>query len=210
MRLEGSGVGEPPAPFPDAPRAPALLRAGGVRRPTHVLRSFYRWPASVRSGSAPTTHQPSALHLGQRTPPLASRESHPGPCPARVALPLFPSFHSALLLSCIASPRLDILHSGAGQKLSSLPDLREVLLLFICVFPSRRELDTRTGLLLRAIACLAQSKTALGSRTWTPGRRLGSWTPAGSPPLWTRALLPRTRPLPDHPMSSPCMATATP
>lgn len=25
VRLEGSGVGEPPAPFPDAPRAPALL-----------------------------------------------------------------------------------------------------------------------------------------------------------------------------------------
>ena len=95
---------------------------------------FYRWPARVRSGSAPTTHQPPPLHLGQRTPPLASRGPHPGPCPARAALRLFRSSHSVLLLSCIASPCLGVLYSGAGQKLSSLPDLREVLLLLFVSF----------------------------------------------------------------------------
>lgn len=202
--------GSPLRPSPTLPGLPHFYEPGVPGAP-HRCSPFFLSLAGqcllgLRAYHAPTASPaPWTAHPASRLPGTA-----PGtlPCPRSPrVVPVFPHCPPPVLHS-ISPPWRSPLWRGPETFLSARSARGTIVV--ICVFPSLLELDTRTGLPLRAIACLAQSKTALGSGTWTPDRRLGSWTPAGSPPFWTRALLPRTRPLPDHPMSSPCMATATP
>lgn len=145
-RGEGSGAGgeagrqrcggAPLRPSPQLPGLPHFYELGVPGAPHSCSPLFLPRAGSVRSGSASAKDQLPPLHLGQRTPRLASRGPHPGPCPASAALQLSPSFYSVTLLSCLASLCLGDLYSDAGQKLSSPPGLREVLLLLFVSAPS--------------------------------------------------------------------------
>lgn len=101
VRLEGGGVGEPPAPFPDAPRAPALLRAGGARRPTQMFSVLFIAgpPVSARAPRLPRTNRlPCTLDSASRLSPSRDRTRDP-------ALPAQPSgcsLLSTLSSSCLA------------------------------------------------------------------------------------------------------------
>lgn len=80
MRLEGSGVGEPPAPFPDAPRAPSLLRAGGARCPTQMFSAVFipGRPVSAQAPRLPRTNRlPCTLDSAPRRSPPGDRTRDP-------------------------------------------------------------------------------------------------------------------------------------
>nr|XP_054302138.1 uncharacterized protein LOC129011310 [Pongo pygmaeus] len=156
----------------------------------------------------------------RRTPRLGGAAPRPAPHSAqRVASAphtAAPGFHPPALHPFSSS--LGGLRSAAGRKLSSPPRLRGVLLLFVTV-PSRGELGHLGQVFVGGSApCLAQRevKEALGQPDSAAARvqspRLGRWTPAASPPLWTRHVRashgrgpsqttpcpPRARPQPPH------------
>lgn len=145
-RGEGSGAGgeagrqrcggAPCALFRRSPGSRTFTRWGCPAPHTAVLRSFCRWPASVRSGSAPATHQPPPLHLGQRTPPLASRGPHPGPpsCPCSPpVVPFFPQCPPPVLYS-ISLPWRSPLWRGPETFLPARAARGTIVV--ICVCPS--------------------------------------------------------------------------
>lgn len=191
---------------------------GGARR-LRQLSLRRRQPLLARS-SAPAARLLPPLHLGQRTPPPPAPP--PGSRPAPTALLLLSSFQVVILPPCIPRlPCLGGLRWGAGRKLSPLPRPRSVLLLLFVTVPLTRGTQTPwTGLprCEHVLPAEHEARAALGS--WTrrlPGCRAHTPGTGLPPPLVlptyrdsTRARLPRTRPLPDHPCPPPCTATATP
>lgn len=143
-RGEGSGAGgeagrqrcggAPLHPSPQLPRLPHFYELGVPGAPHSCSPLFLPRAGSVRSGSAPAKHQLPPLHLGQRTPRLASRGPHPGPRPASAALRLscfFLQCHPPVLLS-ISLPWRSLLWRGPETFLPARSARGTIVVICVC------------------------------------------------------------------------------
>lgn len=204
----------------------SLLRAWGCPAPQTAVplspRRRRRRRPVLAPGFAPAARFPPPLHLGQRTQAPADPCTAPGTASCSRSPPavlFFPDCHPPALYSLSSLSRRTPLWCGPETLLPFSSALGSVVV--ICDCPLTRGTQTPwTGLSRRKRSwpAVQEAEEALGSWTqWLPGCRARALGPGRLPPLRlpasldsTRARLPRTRPLPDHPTSSPCTATATP
>lgn len=210
-RKRGASAQRPRAlPRPPPVSALSLLRARGcpapqtsLPPPPALVGSELRARRAPPASPAPWTAHPAAPGTA---PGIASRSHSP---PAALFFP------GVILPPCIPRPLcLGGLRWGAGRKLSPLPRPRSVLLLLFVTVPLTRGTQTPwTGLprCEHVLPAEHEARAALGSGTRRlPGCRARTPGTGLPPPLVlpiyrdsTRARLPRTRPLPDHPCPPP-------
>ena len=171
-------------------------------------------------GSAPAARPPPPVHLGQRTPQLASPSTAPRsaqPSSRPLLSRSSPSRPASVLLLL---PALED-SVGCGPE-TFLPVFSEpgTTVICDCLLTRGGSQTLWTGLFFFFGGSMSCPNGPRQKRHWAAGLG-GCWAAEPTPrdpdarrlaasPDPTRARLPRTRPLPDHPASSPGTARATP